>query len=252
MRKYLIILGLFFACHVSAQVVKTSVSFPPVAEGSTLLNGLVSYFKLDEPSGTTVDDAVETLDLTNTGATVNQAEAKIGKSYKFVTDDYLGNVNTTYEFTEVSVSAWAYTTGSAAYQVIASHKIYGSSTGFALTFSDWGYRPEWTVGDGASTPDNATVISGDALSDSTWYHLVGTFDGTTARLYVNGASVGTPVTWAHDILYDATGRFCIGIRSTDNYPMNGYIDEIAIWNRGLTSSEVTELYNGGTGITYPF
>ena len=33
--------------------------------------------------------------------------------------------------------------------------------------------------------------------------------------------------------------------------MNGIIDEVGFWNRELTSSEVTDLYNSGAGLAYP-
>jgi hypothetical protein len=33
---------------------------------------------------------------------------------------------------------------------------------------------------------------------------------------------------------------------------DGTIDEVGIWNRSLSSSEVSELYNGGSGASYPF
>ena len=32
----------------------------------------------------------------------------------------------------------------------------------------------------------------------------------------------------------------------------GTIDEVGIWSRALTSTEVTSLYNGGAGFQYPF
>jgi hypothetical protein len=38
-----------------------------------------------------------------------------------------------------------------------------------------------------------------------------------------------------------------------NYAFNGSkVDELNIWNKELTATEVTELYNAGTGKFYPY
>ena len=34
--------------------------------------------------------------------------------------------------------------------------------------------------------------------------------------------------------------------------LNCYIDEVGIWSRTLTSTEVSDLYNSGSGLQYPF
>jgi hypothetical protein len=37
-----------------------------------------------------------------------------------------------------------------------------------------------------------------------------------------------------------------------NWGFDGMIDEIGVWSRALTSGEVTQLYNSGAGLQYPF
>ena len=41
---------------------------------------------------------------------------------------------------------------------------------------------------------------------------------------------------------------------TSNYQefFNGNIDEVNLWNKELTATDVTELYNAGTGKFYPY
>ena len=34
--------------------------------------------------------------------------------------------------------------------------------------------------------------------------------------------------------------------------LDGSVDELGLWNRVLTSGEMTNLWNGGAGLTYPF
>ena len=47
-------------------------------------------------------------------------------------------------------------------------------------------------------------------------------------------------------------HFNLGRRPLGNsYYYNGILDEIGVWDRELTSTEVTELYNSGSGKQYP-
>src|SRR5262249_7035368 len=48
-------------------------------------------------------------------------------------------------------------------------------------------RWEFLVGSGAT---NFITVSGPAVATNQWVHLVGTYDGNTAQLFVNGATAG--------------------------------------------------------------
>jgi Concanavalin A-like lectin/glucanases superfamily len=79
---------------------------------------------------------------------------------------------------------------------------------------------------------------------ATWYHLCGTFDGTNARLYVNGALEATSATVTTWI---AAGHTMIGsglwsAARTDF--TNGDIDDVRIYNTALTATQVSELAAG--------
>ncbi|WP_454129740.1 LamG domain-containing protein [Microbacterium aurum] len=74
---------------------------------------------------------------------------------------------------------------------------------------------------------------------STWVHLVGTFDGQTLRLYVNGsleAEKTAAVTVAVNDL-----ALAIGAQPDGVHPLRGAIDEASVYPRALTSVEVAAL-----------
>jgi hypothetical protein len=73
-----------------------------------------------------------------------------------------------------------------------------------------------------------------------WTHVAGTFDGTTWRVYVNGSQVGTATGTTKAF---STGRFwCIGRKpSQESNFFNGEIDEVRIYKRALTATEVANL-----------
>lgn len=89
------------------------------------------------------------------------------------------------------------------------------------------------------------------LTAGSWYHLVGTYDGNSLNLYVNGVLVATaPATGA--IQYAVNNHLCIGYEpssttcSVDNH-VKGVMDDVRIYNRALSTSEVQQLYVNGGG-----
>ena len=81
------------------------------------------------------------------------------------------------------------------------------------------------------------------LNINEWNHVVGTYDGSTAKIYVNGVEdasqsvVITPVTTAQNAVL---GRF---YPNFNDYYFNGFIDQVRIYNEGLSATDVTDLYN---------
>ncbi|MEO1525824.1 MAG: right-handed parallel beta-helix repeat-containing protein [Planctomycetota bacterium] len=69
-----------------------------------------------------------------------------------------------------------------------------------------------------------------------WTHVTGTFDGTTARLYADGALVGEQLIAAP--LDMSNSPLEIGRARTSSYTWKGLIDEVAMYDRALTPAEV--------------
>ncbi|MBI4980669.1 hypothetical protein HZC30_03890, partial [Candidatus Woesearchaeota archaeon] len=74
-----------------------------------------------------------------------------------------------------------------------------------------------------------------------WHLLTGTFDGTTMRLYVDGVEKSSG---ASAVSYSSKHSLCIGkwCDGNNNYFFNGTIDEVRIYNRSLSSTEIGQLY----------
>lgn len=88
---------------------------------------------------------------------------------------------------------------------------------------------------------------------TTWYHIVVTKAGTLLTVYQNGVSQGTDNT-VDSTMTDGTTALEIGAYQEGGARSNfvdGVIDEMGCWSRAITSSEVTDLYNGGTPLAYP-
>lgn len=94
------------------------------------------------------------------------------------------------------------------------------------------------------------VAIADAFTTDTWYHIIITIDedGDTAEWFINNVSKMATAT-AAQTHNNQTEAFVLGKRQDAYAPLDGQIDEFAIWTKVLSSQERTDLYNGGSGQT---
>ena len=133
-------------------------------------------------------------------------------------------------------SAWVNAKGLAANKVFLEKGIPSAGARVSLGIDNTGTKFQWGP-DGGSTLLN----SGTTVSTNTWYHVVGTFDGTIARLYVNGLQENLAAVTGN---YAGTVVF-IGANAVPNLYWDGLIDEAAIWNISLSADEIRKHYERG-------
>ena len=90
--------------------------------------------------------------------------------------------------------------------------------------------------------DNMVLSKTGLADDGNWRHIIITVAEDNAIMYVNGASATTDTTVNGTLssAFTAIGRY-----STTAHKAGVIIDEVTKWNKALSSSEVTELYNNG-------
>ena len=209
--------------------------------------GLVSYYKLDETSGTTAIDSHGTNNGTTTGAVVNQA-GKLGTAYDFDgTDDHISIPNNVGASSQGSISAWINVDALTGEPEV----ILGAGIGFEpwimLTIESNG-QVSFVV-----QAQKSVGTPAGAVTAGTWYHVVYTSDGiSNSNIYIDGVNqdlTGTQGGWLNDIAFT---QLAIGIldRDTDYGAFDGKIDEVGIWNRSLSDLEVSELYNAQSANFY--
>lgn len=138
----------------------------------------------------------------------------------------------------------------------------GSWPGFASCLQDNGsYERGWWIGANGSkflfalaADTTLTYMYAPTTFElNKWYHVVGTYDGTTMKLYVNGQSVAQSTAESGDINY-STAPFVLGAYKDDNetYAMNGCLRESALYNVALTDIQVKALYDAQSGLFEKF
>ncbi len=81
-----------------------------------------------------------------------------------------------------------------------------------------------------------------SITGGAWYHVVGTWDGSNVRIYLNGVP-GTPMSTT-GTLDASTGENLLGLYQSTR--ADGLMSNVAYWyNKTLTQQEVSEIYNNG-------
>ena len=158
------------------------------------------------------------------------------------------------QLSKFSVAAWFKTTtnyGDEAY--IVNKGGHGTdSSGSNMNYGIWMSTSEKVQGGfETSTGSDRMVTSTNSYNDGQWHHGVVTYDGSILRLYVDGVQV--PATLSTSSIPETTGNnhpLKIGANSriVDNL-FTGSIDEVGVWNRALTTTEITNLMNNGVFAT---
>jgi len=226
---------------------------------------LIAYYKLDDNLATTnVIDSVGSYNGTASGNTNTlSATGHIGTSFDFVggSSEYV-NLNAMMtalgDDTTGSHSFWmrmADSTPSGNEHLVMFGDAASNNVNYRILMLPTG-KLMITFYDGTATQWRFTTDD-DVISDNTWHHMVMVQNGTSPVLYVDGSLVdisfatSTDTTqWLNDIVTDVgtIGAYRNGAATNEYY--TGKIDEIGFWSRALTSTEVTQLNNGETGITY--
>lgn len=235
-----------------------------------LTDNLVSYWKLDESSGNAAD-SVGSNTLTNVGS-VGYASAKInnGANINSLTTKELSIVDasqTGLDFsTAFSISCWIKPADfTSAHQIVTKYDFGNDNRSYSLASSASGELVLSISDDGTFNSGHGQIYttSGASLSESAFTHIILTVEMNSGSpiviFYKNSSSVSNSKTAGTTIgnsIFNGTAPFSLGQRynngSLDNNGLNGYIDEVGVWNRVLTSTEVSSLYNSGNGLQYPF
>jgi len=226
--------------------------------------GLITYYNFDDGSGVILTDKIDS----NNGTLVNGPTwvvGKIGGALSFDgVDDYIRSDSKIGNNQSFTLACWfnARSISSTPYPV---HEICGDDNvqgtpdvkGVSIRYRSNGYVYVY-ISDGNGSPKYLYYNLGGTLNS--WHHAAVTYDYSSnlARLYVDGIF--------HNVLGDSitlngysgfeglgNGRFSIGREYYNFYFFDGMIDDVRVYNRALSASEITDLYNytGGSIVSPP-
>lgn len=215
-----------------------------------LTDSLVSYWKLEEASGTRADSH-GTNHLTDNN-TVTQATGKLGNAAQFTAanSEWLSiadNASLSAGDTDFTLAAWVYLDSKSADRWFAA-----KGGEYMFGYRNGSDRLIFIVAK-AGNPTSITAGTFGSPPTATWLHVVGWHDAVADQIGI-AVNAGTANTAAYSAgVDDSTSAFEVGRGDFFglNY-MDGRIDALGFWRRVLTAQERTDLYNGGAGLEYPF
>ncbi len=222
-------------------------------------DGPVAYWRLGESSGLTAYDSAGAHNASYTGTmNFNEPGPIVGDSDTAV--DFTGGSASTPWTADLNspvftVECWAradlldvnwrtpYMTRWVDPDSAPSYLCYGHNFYKDKDNHNW----EFWIGRGPTVPGFYTIDGPLAKLDE-WVHLVGSYDGTTMRFYVDGSMVGSAVVPYGPVPQDkSTFKIATGASS-----FIGGLDEMAVYDRALSFGEVADHYaTGSMGMTSP-
>jgi len=212
------------------------------------IQGLVGHWSLNEGIGTTADDNSDNNNIGTLQPSCPNcplwATGKFSTALQFDgVDDYV-DIGTGFTDTiegSGAITAWVYRTGN-------TGGIFARSTGggwpderlvvfFRSDTNEWG----WSLSGGAGVQNPQWGIS--TFPADRWVHFSLVWDGSSVKTYLDGNKFDDR---AQSEVPEVTGvKTRIGwTEGLAGQIFNGIIDEVYIYNRALSDSEITQLYSG--------
>ena len=235
-KKQLSFLGLIFLQLV--------VSINPLDHQRSLVKllatapGLVAAYGFEEGSGNALNDQSGNA---NNGTLQNGpvwvTNGKFGKALRFDGNDDLVAVpdsNSLDLSTGMTLEAWVYPTSTMSSWDTILMKEYNSGLLYALYANGDGNLPSIYI---TNNHTEYGMSGGATLPLNTWIHVAATFDGSVIRLLLNGTQVKT-LSFSGSIQTSTRGLGIGGNMVWRDEGFTGIIDEVRIYNRALTASEI--------------
>lgn len=229
-------------------IVSSSGGLPP----STLLTNLYAVYKAENNA----NDSLGAYNGTAQGG-LTYSTGKSGDAFTFNgTNAYVSLPDNSFNFTgDFSVSGWINQSTTPSYHMIMGNQ---NSTGGASGYSGWlvwvwNNKLTFDIYDNTTGAGSGRWQTTSTLATNTWIHFAVTKKpNQAAKIYLNGTINGQLIYGSDtaNVSYLPTTYSVIGANkysSLDGY-FNGLIDELSVFNKELTSTEITELYNN----FYPF
>lgn len=221
-----------------------------------ITDNLISFWELEEASGTRVD-AHGTYDLTDNN-TVLQGSGKVGNCADFELDNseslsVADNADLSGGDLDFTFCAWVNAESLGAFATIAA-----KHNGLTTVGSEWGLffnnsgagSFRLSLYQGVATTLSVTASTLGIPVTATWYFLVCGYDATNDLGFIQGNNGAADTGAFAGGINDTATAFRLGAVDTATLCWDGLIDQAGYWKRVLTADERTFLYNAGAGRAY--
>ncbi len=236
---------------------KGSATVLGAGDQSYLSNGLMGYWKMDESSWVGANAVLDSSGNMHSGTAVGDATVAAGKFGNGGTFDGTGDyVNTGESFPiqeALTVATWVKPTNGCINPSqgcgILGNSNYSGSGGNGWHMGWYTTTFNFLIENASLNQTyNLSVPTSSYFTANVWTHVAGTFDGKNMYIYVNGVQVAGPLAAIAPSTTTYTLRLGSDPQGGWTTPrFSGGLDEVRVYNRALTSREVSQLYNYAPG-----
>ncbi len=235
--------------------IELSMMFSPEA-GAFILNstpstylvgntGMVAYYKLDGNS----NDAAGSTNGSDTNITYSSGNGKLNNGAGFNGTNSTVALGTGLNLAGggMTIAGWVYINTNSLYQeAILDKRDVGGTMQYQFYVENSAAKLAFYTG----TQYNST----SAVGSNGWHHVAVTLSNSSngnLTFYIDGVQSGTAS--SVNLGSGTSARVAIGSQGSADYDFfHGAIDELGVWSRALSSAEIANLYNSGSGLAYPF
>lgn len=220
---------------------------------SSLLTGLIEWWALSEGSGDRVGSyagiTFTSINGVGNAAGVNGTTAAAFVSASLQELDTSSSSSLQMGDIDFSIAGWVYMTSSTYGAIL--NKWQGVDLEYILYFDPTISSFRFILNNASGTVDNVPSTTFGSAPLNTWYFVYAEYDAT-ADLMKIGVNAGPLDSHAHTGgTALTTAPLVIGRVDAGNF-QDGRVQRCGLWKRKLTTAEVSSLYNGGLGKSYPF
>lgn len=225
--------------------------------GGNMTGQLVAHYKFDESTGTTAADETGN----HNGTLVNNpvwspGQGRADGALRFIaanTTDVVVPRDAALEPSSITIAAWIRRDGDQPnFAGIISKQHSGHYTSYDLQFSGPSdTQIEFVIGHGVMGDNGGNTLPLNSqnitIDNGVWYHVVATYTPSEPsdqmKLYINGQLNNTQ-NESRAINYGASAQdLHLGSNNIGSEYFNGSLDDVRIYNYGMTDEEVMELYS---------
>src|SRR3954467_12429987 len=121
----------------------------------------------------------------------------------------------------------------------------GNRSGWAFFQRNAATGWNWRLYNGNGSQVGWDITGGTAPLDA-WSHVVGVWNGTSAKLYVNGVDTGAANTGAGGYVASTSAIWSVGAYDVGGTASTGYVDDVAFYGSALTPAQILAHYNAAS------
>ncbi|WP_421891879.1 LamG-like jellyroll fold domain-containing protein [Marinoscillum sp.] len=153
-----------------------------------------------------------------------------------------------FDFANTTLEGWFYFDDVSTTKYLISRYDGSTVTAGDISLSIQNQKFRFQIANDANTWTGVNGEAATTLVVSTWYHLSGTFDGSTVKIYINGVEdASVPTTGTFTNFTTSTRPFQFGSLVPATNLFSGQMDEVRIWNTVRSQTEIQSSINNTLG-----